>query len=122
MFFFSKKKTHVDNCAYLQKTKDINVWKELFEMHEVNSNLQKRITDLMSRSMRDNLLFSNTEKILQTSIKRKSALTMALSEREHQMVKWCEHHLYPRNVVAKFIYFKNRERERELIRTRPPMN
>lgn len=42
VFFFEQKKNHVDNCAYLQKTTDTNVWKELSEMHEVNSNLQKK--------------------------------------------------------------------------------
>lgn len=87
--------------------------------------LQESIIDLKSRSMRDNLVFSgiheergeNTEEILQEFIKRKFRIDYDVSfERVHRMGRWSEHNLYPRNIVAKFTYFK----ERELIRTRAP--
>lgn len=121
----AENRKNIDKCAQLQKTTDPNVRKELFEMREVNSNLQESIIDLKSRSMRDNLVFSgiheergeNTEEILQEFIKRKFRIDYDVSfERVHRMGKWSEHNLYPRNIVAKFTYFK----ERELIRTRAP--
>jgi hypothetical protein len=92
-------------------------------MRELDENLQSSVTDLKVRSMRDNLVFSgipeqigeDTEAILQDFIQRKYRLNYETSfERVHRIGKWSEFNVHPRNIVAKFTYFK----DREFIRTR----
>lgn len=114
-------KTLTDQCIQGQRVME----KELVSIKEVSENLQNSVTDLKARSMRDNLLFSgipeerheDTEAVLQEFIQKKYKLDYEVPfERVHRMGKWKEYSSQPRNIVAKFTYFK----DREFIRTRAP--
>jgi hypothetical protein len=92
-------------------------------MRELDEHLQSSVTDLKVYSMSGNLVFpgipeqrgEDTEAILQDFIQRKYRLYYETSfERVHMMGKWSEFNVHPRNIVAKFTYFK----DRECIRTR----
>ncbi|XP_062618873.1 uncharacterized protein LOC134280478 [Saccostrea cucullata] len=94
-------------------------------LNEASDNLRESMIDLKARSMRDNLMFSgiweekneDTEAVLQEFIYRKFKPGYEISfERVHRMGKWNEFNEFPRNIVAKFSFFK----DREFIRTRAP--
>ncbi|XP_061178382.1 uncharacterized protein LOC133187025 [Saccostrea echinata] len=94
-------------------------------LNEARANLRESMIDLKARSMRDNLIFSgiweekneDTEAVLQEFIHRKFKHYYEISfERVHRVGKWNEFNEYPRNIVAKFSFFK----DREFIRTRAP--
>ncbi|XP_062570261.1 uncharacterized protein LOC134232323 [Saccostrea cucullata] len=83
-----------------------------------NVELQESITDLRSRSMRDNLVFcgipekrnENCEVVLRNFIKDKMKIYDYISfERVHRMGKFEEFNTKPRNIVAKFSFFQDRE-------------
>ncbi|XP_062594181.1 uncharacterized protein LOC134255674 [Saccostrea cucullata] len=103
-----------------QKTRE-----DTHTLNEASVNLRESMTDLKARSMRDNLIFSgiweekneDTEAVLQEFIycKFKSGYEISF-ERVHRMGKWSEFNEFPRNIVAKFSFFK----DREFIRTRAP--
>lgn len=87
-------------------------------MEDANEKLQNSVTDLKARSMRDNLVFSgipeqrgeDTEALLQDSLQKKYKLEYEISfERVHRMGRWNEFNEHPRNIVAKFTYYKDRE-------------
>lgn len=68
--------------------------------------------------MRDNLIFSgipegklqDTEQVLQNFLQNKYKLDYKIDfERVHRIGKWNEFSVYPRKIVAKFSYFKDRE-------------
>jgi hypothetical protein len=102
-----------------QCVKDLkSLEKELVSIRDSNDNLQSCVVDLKTRSMRDNLIFSglpedrheDTEQILQSFIQKKYKINYEVClERVHRMGKWKENSSYPRNIVAKFTYFKDRE-------------
>ncbi|XP_062619728.1 uncharacterized protein LOC134281270 [Saccostrea cucullata] len=103
-----------------QKTRE-----DIQTLNEASVNLRESMIDLKARSMRDNLIFSgiweekneDTEAVLQEFIYRKFKPGYEISfERVHRMGKWSEFNEYPRNIVAKFSFFK----DREFIRTRAP--
>lgn len=114
-------KTLTDKCIQSQRIME----RDLVSIKEANESLQNSVTDLKARSMRDNLIFSgipeerheDTEAVLQEFIQKKYKLDYEVPfERVHRMGKWKEYSSHPRNIVAKFTYFK----DRELIRTRAP--
>lgn len=87
-------------------------------MEDANEKLQNSVTDLKARSMRDNLVFSwipeqrgeDTEALLQDFLQKKYKLDYETSfERVHRMGRWNEFSEHPRNIVAKFTYYKDRE-------------
>ncbi|XP_061196027.1 uncharacterized protein LOC133204318 [Saccostrea echinata] len=102
----------------MQKLTDNKVNDELETIREANEKLQSSVTDLQARSVRDNLVFSgipehaweDTERLLQDFIQRRFRLGYDISfERVHMVGKWSEFNEYPRNIVAKFSFFKDRE-------------
>ncbi|XP_062609377.1 uncharacterized protein LOC134271145 [Saccostrea cucullata] len=110
-----------EQCLRTQKQTE-NVLKAV---NDANEALQNSVTDLKMRSMRDNLIFSgiperrfeDTEAVLQDFIQRKYRLNYEISfERVHRMGKWNEFSEHPRNIVAKFTFYK----DREFIRSRAP--
>lgn len=96
----------------------------LFEMRKLNTELKEDMLDMKSRSMRDNLLFTNiqenenenTEQVLQNFLMNKMNITDISFERVHRLNRkasttWQDRR--PRTIVAKFTYFKDRERIRK---------
>lgn len=92
--------------------------KELREVKEVNESIKESLTDLKARSMRDNLIFTgipeerweDTEALLQDFLQKRYKLEYEIPfERVHRMGKWSEFKEQPRNIIAKFSYFKDRE-------------
>ena len=89
-----------------------------------NEEIQSSVTDLKSRSMRDNLIFSgipenrneDCEAVLQDFLDRKLNIQDISFERVHRMGKYREYSEKPRNIVAKFSFYKDREK----VRTRAP--
>lgn len=101
-----------------QKNLEDKVNKELREMREASESIKESLTDLKARSMRDNLIFTgipeerweNTEAVLQDLLQKKYKLDYDIPfERVHRMGKWSEFKEQPRNIIAKFSYFKDRE-------------
>jgi hypothetical protein len=94
------------------------------ELDKKQTEMQKSIVDLKSRSMRDNLVFcgiheerEDCEKILQEFLRNKLKISQDISfERVHRTGKPDEFSVKPRNIVAKFSFFK----DRELVRQRAP--
>ncbi|XP_061187170.1 uncharacterized protein LOC133195342 [Saccostrea echinata] len=81
-----------------------------------NVELQESITDLRSRSMRDNLVFcgipekrnENCKTVLHNFLKHKMKIDDYISfERVHRMGKFDEYNTKPRNIVAKFSFFQD---------------
>ncbi|XP_062602247.1 uncharacterized protein LOC134263905 [Saccostrea cucullata] len=107
-------KNNIEQCKTDQKLVNL----ELQALREKNSNLQDSVVDLKARSMRDNLVFSgiperaweDTEQVLQDFLQRKYRLDYLIDfERVHRMGRYDEFSEYPRKIVAKFSYFKDRE-------------
>ena len=116
------KKT-IQQYTQAQKITEDKVTADLKSFREENEKLQSSVIDLKARYMRDNLVFScipedkreDTEEVLQNFLQRKYKLDYEIQfERVHRMGKWNEFNEYPRKIVAKFTYFK----DREYIRTR----
>jgi hypothetical protein len=92
-----------------------------------DSEIQKSIVDLKSRSMRDNLVFcgiheerdeDDCEQVVRKFLRDKLKITDDISfERVHRIGKPNEFSVKPRNIVAKFSFYK----DRELVRRRAPM-
>ena len=104
-------------------SKYVKLVKKMICMEETDEKMQNSMTDLKVRSMRDNSIFTgipeqkgeDTEELLQDFIQRKYKLDYTISfERVHRIGKWREFNEHPRNIVAKFTYFK----DREFIRTK----
>ena len=113
----------LDQCIQSQKLTENRIAEELEKMKETDEKMLNSMTDLKVRSMRDNLIFTgipeqkgeDTEELLQDFIQRKYKLDYTISfERVHRIGKWREFNEHPRNIVAKFTYFK----DREFIRTK----
>ena len=112
------------------KTEVETVKTELREMKSKNKALEKKIIDLQSRSMRDNLVFYNikeeekysdeekvdTEAVLSKFIKENMKVTSKISlERVHRMGKaktGTDGSIVPAPIVEKFTFFKQREEVR----------
>ncbi|XP_062568339.1 uncharacterized protein LOC134230520 [Saccostrea cucullata] len=99
--------------------------RDLQLINKENAEIRDSIVDLKTRSMRDNLMFSgipeqkgeDTEGVLQLFLRKKFKLDYEISfERVHRLGKFTEFSDRPRNIVAKFTYFK----DREYIRTKAP--
>ena len=110
------------------KTEVETVKTQLRETKSKNKALEKKIIDLQSRSMRDNLVFYNikeeekysdeekvdTEAVLSKFIKENMKVTSTISlERVHRMGKanktGTDGSIIPAPIVAKFTFFKKRE-------------
>ena len=99
--------------------------KALLEMKKLNSEMKEDLIDMKSRSMRDNLLFTNisehehedTELILTNFLKDRMNITDISFERVHRIGRVYQQPrgqpARPRTIVAKFTYFKDRERVRK---------
>ncbi|XP_062594817.1 uncharacterized protein LOC134256179 [Saccostrea cucullata] len=107
-----KRAGHEYRAAQSQTERDIQL------LNKENAEIRDSIIDLKARSMRDNLVFSgipeqkgeDTEEVLQLFLRKKFRLDCELSfERVHRMGKFREFSEKPRNIVAKFTYFKDRE-------------
>ena len=85
-----------------------------------NEEIQSSVTDLKSRSMRDNLIFSgipenrneDCEAVLQDFLDRKLNIQDISFEKVHRMGKYREYSEKPRIIVAKFSFYKDREKVR----------
>ena len=94
-------------------------------MKKLNCEMKEDLMDMKSRSMRDNLLFTNiskhehedTELILTNFLKDRMNITDISFERVHRMGRVYQQPrgqpARPRTIVAKFTYFKDRERVRK---------
>jgi hypothetical protein len=114
----SSNKKEILKAVMGQRRLEEKVENELKAVNEVSDNVKESLTDLKARSMRDNLIFSgfpeerweDTEAILQSFLQKKYKLDYEIPfERVHRMGKWSEFRERPRNIVAKFTYFKDRE-------------
>lgn len=84
---------------------------------EVSENRREYLGDIKTRSMRDDLILGiaeerreDTEAILQNFLQTKYELDYDISyERVHRMGKWSEFREWPRNIIVKSSYFKDRE-------------
>ena len=97
----------------------------LLEMKKLNCEMKEDLIDMKSRSMRDNLLFTNisehehedTELILTNFLKDRMNITDISFERVHRIGRVYQQPrgqpARPRTIVAKFTYFKDRERVRK---------
>ncbi|XP_061164517.1 uncharacterized protein LOC133173550 [Saccostrea echinata] len=100
------------------KKMDMELNSSVQSLKKKNVELQESITDLRSRSMRDNLVFcgipekrnENCETVLRNFLKHKMKIYDYISfERVHRMGKYDEYNTKPRNIVAKFSFFQDRE-------------
>ena len=95
----------------------------LFEMQRLNHELKEEVLDMKCRNMRDNLLFTNiveydkedTETELNKFLESQMKITGISFERVHRIGRKVDtpvwgHPAKPRVIVAKFTYFKDRER------------
>ncbi|XP_062574544.1 uncharacterized protein LOC134236388 [Saccostrea cucullata] len=126
--FDDVKKTAENELKLLKheaKTMRDNINKELSSMTRQNEELQRSVTDLKSRSMRDNLIFSgipetpneDCEAVVHQFLVNKLKIRDYISfERVHRMGKPDEFRTRPRNIVAKFSFYK----DREFVRRRAP--
>jgi hypothetical protein len=106
----------VDSQKYVEKLDS------LVKQHRV---IEESVTDLKSRSMRDNLIFAgipeyrdeNCERVLQDFLYNKLNIEEKIPfERVHRIGRYDEFRTRPRDIVAKFSFFK----DREFIRKRAP--
>lgn len=108
------------------KTETDELKSALIEMKKLNSELKEEVLDLKSRSMRDNLIFrnipevqnENTEEVLTQFLSEKMNIENICFERVHRM--WEKKSKVrtqtvqrPNLIVAKFTFFKDRERVRK---------
>lgn len=102
-----------------------NLKRSVNSIVQKNEELQSSIIDLKSRSMRDNLIFSgipetpneDCEAVLHHFLENKLKIDEYISfERVHRMGKPDEFKTKPRNIIAKFSFFK----DREFVRRRAP--
>ena len=105
---------------------DKKVTENTTELHRNQLEIQKSVIDLKSRSMRDNLVFSGIpesrgevcEDTLRDFLKNKLKILDEIPfERVHRVGKPNEFNTRPRNIDAKFSFFK----DRELVRKRAPL-
>lgn len=87
----------------------------------------EKITDIRWRNMRENLVFSgideatqfkekgeNCEDLIQEFIKNELQITDNISfDRVHRLGRFNPRHRYPRPIVAKFTYYKDKERVKQ---------
>lgn len=118
------KKVLEQHSETIKKT-ETRIDSDLKVMKDISDDIRNSVIDLKARSMRDNLVFTgiqeddreDTEEVLQAFLKRKFKLDYEVQfERVHRVGKYNEFSEYPRNIVAKFTYFK----DREFIRTSAP--
>lgn len=84
---------------------------------EVSENRRESLGDIKTCSMRDDLILGiaeerreDTEAILQNFLQTKYELDYDISyKRVHRMGKWSEFREWPRNIIVKSSYFKDRE-------------
>lgn len=102
-----------------------NLKRSVTSIVQKNEELQSSIIDLKSRSMRDNLIFSgipetpneDCEAVFHHFLENKLKIDEFISfERVHRMGKPDEFKTKPRNIIAKFSFFK----DREFVRRRAP--
>ena len=99
------------------------------DIQKVNSELKEEVLDLKSRSMRDNLIFrniddekdENTEEVLKKFLADRLKINNVSFECVHRMKEkqiGAKTHAVkkPRLIVAKFTFFKERERVRKSTR------
>lgn len=106
------------------KTETDELKSALEEVKKMNAELKEEVLDLKSRSMRDNLIFrnipemkdENTEEVLTLFLSQKLNINNVNFERVHRMhekKKKTQTVPRPKLIVAKFTFFKDRERVRK---------
>lgn len=96
----------------------------LLDMQKLNSELKEEVLDLKSRSMRDNLIFTNiperpnvdTEDVLSQFLDNKLSISNVAFERVHRIRSKnpdIRNSNKPPPIVAKFTFFKDREKVRK---------
>ena len=106
-----------------QENKELR--KATLEMKKMNCEMKEDLIDMKSRSMKDNLLFTDisehenedTEQVLKNFLSDKMSITDVSFERVHRVGRVYNRPsgqaVRPRSIVAKFSFFKDRERERK---------
>ena len=106
-----------------QENKELR--KAILEMKKLNCEMKEDLIDMKSRSMRDNLLFTDlsehenedTEQVLKNFLSDKMSITDVSFERVHRVGRVYNRPsgqaVRPRSIVAKFSFFKDRERVRK---------
>ncbi|XP_061165709.1 uncharacterized protein LOC133174626 [Saccostrea echinata] len=111
-------KKNLDEYTVTQKTLEEKLTSDVQALKEAKERLEESVTDLKARSMRDNLVFSgipedqdeDTEAVIQNLMRRRFRLDYDIPfERVHRMGRANEFSEWPRNIVAKFTYYKDRE-------------
>nr|XP_022331758.1 uncharacterized protein LOC111129597 [Crassostrea virginica] len=112
-----KIKKSVEQCSINQRATEAFA-SDLQKMKDASALMEESVIDLKARSMRDNLVFTgipeerdeDTEALIQNLIQRKYKPDYQISfERVHRLGKPNDFSERPRNIVAKFSYFKDRE-------------
>ncbi|XP_061179393.1 uncharacterized protein LOC133188019 [Saccostrea echinata] len=127
---FENVKSHADQDLRSIRIDTANLDKKLTsditELSNGQRELEKSVIDLKSRSMRDNLVFTgipenreeNCEDVLRDFLKTKLKIHDEIPfERVHRLGKPDEFRTKPRNIVAKFSFYK----DREFVRKRAPL-
>ncbi|XP_062577804.1 uncharacterized protein LOC134239653 [Saccostrea cucullata] len=127
---FENVKSHADQDLKAIRIDTANLDKKLSdditELTNGQRELHKSVIDLKSRAMRDNLVFTgipeyrdeNCEEVLQYFLKTKLKIYDEIPlERVHRLGKPDEYRTKPRNIVAKFSFYK----DREFVRKRAPL-
>ena len=106
-------------CTQAKRITEDKVTAELRIVWEESDKLPSSVTDLKARSMRDNLVFArihednreDTEAVLQEflQLKYKQLDYEIPFELVHKMGRWNAFNKLPRNIVAKFTFFKDRK-------------
>ena len=116
----------IDSKVNDVKKENEDLKEELLELKRLNSELKEEMLDMKSRNMRDNLLFTNideaenerndTEDVLSDWLEKYMGITNISFERVHRLqnkpMKQGEDKK-PHTIVAKFTFFKDRERVRK---------